>query len=136
MTGEAELRRTSDAFLSRVERLHDLELRKRTLTPGTPEMIQLAKEIEDLSSEVLGWAKREADLAELAGKRQPTNIRPIAEVPPRAVPDILAEWRDAERTFDAQTPGTPGWEAARVDVESLRDEYRRALEVRKAQPES
>lgn len=136
MTGEAELRRTSDAFLTRIERLHELENRKRSLTPGTQEMIELAQEIERLSSEVLGWAQRETDLARLAGKRQPTNIRPISEVPPRTVQEILADWRDAERALEAETAGTPGWEAVRVDVESLRDEYRRALERRRTEPDS
>ena len=127
---ETELRRTSDGFLARVEHLHKLEDDKRGMTPGTPEMLRLTREIETLSRDVLDFASRQTDLAELAAKRQPTTLRPIAVIPPREIREILGEWRDAERALADREPGTAEWESARADVERLRDEYRRAHEVR------
>jgi hypothetical protein len=115
MTGETELRQTSDTFLKRVERLHELEEQKRTTEPGTPEMLRIS---------------RQTDLAELAAKRQPVKQRPIEDVPPRPIPEILVEWRDAERALEAAEAGSVDWEARRADVERLRDEYRRAYEAR------
>lgn len=131
MTGESELRRTSDGFLARVEKLHELEELKRTLTPGTPEMLRVTREVEALSREVVEWAARQTELAELAAKRQPSNMLPISRVPPRDIPVILDEWRDAERRLGEQEPGTAGWQSARADVERLRDEYGRAYEARR-----
>ena len=37
MTTDPELRATSDGLLAKLGRLHDLEMRKRTVTPGTPQ---------------------------------------------------------------------------------------------------
>ena len=130
MTGETELRLASDTFLKRVERLHELEEQKRAAEPGTPEMLRLTRLVEELAGEVLGTASRQTDLAELAAKRRPGRLRPIEQVPPRAIPEILAEWRDAERALAAADAGSVEWEARRIDVERLRDEYRRAYEDR------
>lgn len=132
MAGEAELRRASDSFLKQVERLHELEDEKRRTTPGTPEMLRLSHLIEGLAGEVLGTASRQRDLAELAAKRQPTNYRPISAVPPRPIPEIIGEWRDAERELAAAEPGSAEWETARANVERLRDEYRQAYELRRS----
>ena len=132
MKGEFELRTTSDGFLARVSRLHELEEHKRTLTPGTPEMLRVSREIEALSDEVVAWARRQTELAELVAKRQPTNLRPIAEVPPRDIATVLGDWRHAERALSSEEAGTAAWEAARADVGRLRDEYRRSLEQRMA----
>src|SRR5829696_2733662 len=118
---ERELRRASDGFLARVERLNSLEDDKRGMTPGTPEMVRVTREIEKLSREVLDFASRETDLAELAAKRQPTTMRPIAVVPPREIHEILGEWREAERALADREPGTAEWESTRADVERLRD---------------
>jgi hypothetical protein len=130
MTGETELRQASDTFLRRVERLHELEEQKRLAEPGTPEMLRLTRLIEELAAEVLGTASRQTDLAELAAKRQPTRLRPIEDVPPRSIPEILGEWRDAERSLTTAEAGSIEWETHRADVERLRDEYRRAYEGR------
>jgi hypothetical protein len=132
MSGETELRQASDTFLKRVERLHELEEEKRTVTPGSPEMLRLTHLIEALSSEVLSAASRQTDLAELAAARQPTQLRPIVEVPPRPIPEILVEWRDAERGLKGAEVGSTEWETLRADVERLRDEYGRAYEARRA----
>ncbi len=132
MTDEFELRTTSDAFLARVERLHRLEERKRTFTPGTPDMVRITREVEKLTAEVHQYARRQTELAELAGKRRASRMRPIVLVPPRDIDQILAEWREAERSVSAATPGTAEWESAIADVERLRNEYGRAHAARSA----
>jgi len=131
MTGETELRRASDSFLKQVERLHELEEEKRLATPGTPEMLRLSRHIERLAGEMLGAAGRQSDAAELAAGRQPPGLRPIVDIPPRPIPQIIAEWRNAERTFEAAEPDSPEQEVARTDIELLREEYRRAYELRR-----
>ena len=131
MTGETELRRASDSFLNQVERLHELEEEKRRAVPGTPEMLRLSHLVEGLAAQVLDTASRQSDLAELAAKRQPVQLRPIEQVPPRSIPEIIAEWRDAERSLTAAEPGSVEWESCRANVERLRSEYRRAYDARK-----
>lgn len=130
MSSEQELRATSDSFLARVSRLRELESVKRSLTPGTPQMVSVTREVEALASEVLRWAERQTELADKAAQLQPAELRPIAIVPPRDIPTILSEWRLAEQALDAETPGTAAWESVRADVERLRDEYSRAFASR------
>lgn len=128
MTDEASLRTTSDAFLSRLDRLHELEGEKRLLTPGSPRMVGLAAEIEALVRDVLGVASTQLDLAERA--EETDNLRPIEVIPPRDAPDILADWREAERRFIAADADSAEAAAARADIERLREEYGRAFEFR------
>jgi hypothetical protein len=130
MPSEEELRVASDAFLSRVERLHALEERKRELSPE--QTLEAAVEVEKLTQEILEWAKRQTELAELVAKAKPTNLRPIAIIPPRELHVVLADWREAERVLEEQAPGTASWESARADVERLREEYARAYQQRRA----
>jgi len=130
MPGEEELRLTSDAFLARVERLHALEERKRELSPE--KTVEAALEVETLTAEILEWAKRQTELATLVAKAKPTNLRPIAVIPPRALNVVLADWREAERVLNEQPPGTASWESARADVERLREEYARAYQHRRS----
>ena len=128
MPGEQELRRASDTLLVRLARLRELELRKRDLAPGSAEQLRVTREVEGLAKEVFGAAGRETVLAEQVASTRKTYLRPISVIPPRDIPTILAEWRDAERLLAAEAPGTVQWETARADVERLRDEYRRAHE--------
>jgi hypothetical protein len=132
MTSETELKRASDSFLKQVERLHELEGEKRRATPGTPEMLHLTRLVEEVAEQVLGTANRQSDLAQRAATREPVRLRPIDDVPPRPIPEVLAEWRDAERALAAAEPGSVESETARADVERLREEYRRAYELRGA----
>ena len=127
MPGEQELRRASESFQARLSELHALELRKLDLKAGSAEQIRVAREAEALAEELLRVARREADLTEQVAASQPTS-RPTSIGPSRELHVILGEWRDAERVLDNETPGTDGWQAARADVERLRDEYRRAFE--------
>jgi hypothetical protein len=130
MPSEEELRLTSDAFLTRVERLHALEERKRELSPE--KTLEAAREVETLTAEILEWARRQTELATLVAKSRPTNLRPIAVIPPRELQVVLADWREAERVLNEQAPGTASWESARADVERLREEYARAYQQRRS----
>lgn len=121
---EHELRIASDTFLARVERMHALEERKRELPAG--EIDELAREIQTLAEEVLGWAREQSRLAETAADPGLVDLRPIAIVPPRAINEVLSEWRSAERALQGVEPGSATYESARADCDRLRDEYARA----------
>ena len=129
MTDETELRLASDSFLARLERLHDLESEKRLLTPGTDRMVALAAEVEEIVREVLGDATKQLEFSERASTTG--GLRPIEAIPPREAPEILADWREAERRMTAADPGSADEALARTDIERLRDEYSRAFEMRR-----
>lgn len=126
----ADLRRASDEFMQRLDRLHELETRKRELAPDQPEFIRLAREIEDLARALLYSGGKQVDLAEevhFEAKTSPMPVDlPIRDTPPkRDAVRILAEWRAAERRLAGATPGSKDEREARADSERLRNEYRR-----------
>jgi hypothetical protein len=126
----ASLRRASDEFMQRLDRLSELETRKRELLPDHPEFIRLAREIEDLARALLFAGGRQVELAEEvhADVKQGATIvdQPIRDTPPRRdAVSVLAEWRAAERRLLAAPVDSEDERAARGDVERLREEYRR-----------
>ena len=126
----AGLRRASDEFMQRLDRLYELESRKRDLPPDQTEFIRLAREIEDLARGLLYQGGVQVELAEEVHKdiRQGETIidQPIRDTPPRRdAVAVLAEWRAAERRLGAAQPGTKEERATRDEIERLRDEYRR-----------
>jgi hypothetical protein len=125
----AELRRASDDFMQRLDRLHELETRKRELPPDQPEFIRIAREIEDLSRALLFSGGQQVELAEEVHYEAKHNEiavdQPIRDTPPkRDAVSILAEWRAAERRLSAAPPGSEDERTAHGDVERLRAEYR------------
>src|ERR671913_358992 len=98
----ATLRQASDTLLQRLDRLHELETRKRELLPGHPEFVRLAREIEDLARALLYSSGVQVELADevhadLKAGNPAANV-PIRETPPkRDAVAVLAEWRAAER---------------------------------------
>jgi hypothetical protein len=125
----ANLRQASDQLMQRLDRLYELETRKRELPPDRPEFIRLAREIEDLSRALLYSSGVQVELAEdvhadvKAGDAD-ANL-PIRETPPkRDAVHVLADWRAAERRLAAATAGSLDETEARTDVERLRGEYR------------
>lgn len=131
MTHEAELRSASDTFLSRLERLRDLEEETRCLTPGTPRMRSMTEEIAELARDVVGIAEVQDQLAQRAGDIP--GLRPIDDVPPRHAHTVLEEWRAAERRVASVERGTAEEAATRADIDRLRGEYRRVFDLN-AQP--
>ncbi len=126
----ANLRQASDLLLQRLDRLYELERRKRELPPERPEFVRLAREIEDLSRALLFSSGQEVELAEAihadvkAGDAQ-ANL-PIRETPPkRDAVAVLAAWRAAERRLAAAPADSQEERDARADVERFRIEYRR-----------
>lgn len=122
---DQELRITSDSFLALVERLQALEEQKRELP--AEDAADIAREVEELTKEVLAWAERQTDLAEKAAASPSTSTgTPIAVVPPRPLHVVLEDWRSAERRLASERPGTAGFESIRAEIDRLRDEYARA----------
>ena len=126
----ADLRQTSDLFMQRLDRLHELESRKRELPPDEPEFVRLAREIEDLSRALLFTGGQQVELAEAVHHEAKTNDiavdQSIRDTPPRRdAVSILAEWRAAERRLAAAEPDSDDERQARAESERMRDEYRR-----------
>lgn len=129
----SDLRAASDMLIQRIDRLDELERRKRELPPDDPEFVRLAREIEDVARGVLGATGLEVELADevaAAAKRgDPTAREPIREVPPnsRGAVEILREWRTAERRLAAATAGSDEERIAAADADRLREEYRKRI---------
>jgi len=125
----AGLRRTSDEFMQRLDRLYELESRKRELLPDQPEFVRLAREIEDLSRALLFVGGQQVELAEEVHadiKNGETVVdEPIRDTPPRRdAVAVLTEWRAAERRLVAAASGTEDERKAKAEVDRLRAEYR------------
>ena len=126
----ATLRTASDTFLQRLDRLLELETRKRELPPDRPEFVRLAREIEDLSRALLFTSGQQVELAEEVHadvKSGDVNANlPIRETPAkRDAVKVLAEWRAGERRLADAAAGSRDEAEARAEVERLRSEYRR-----------
>ena len=125
----SELRKASDQLMDRLDRLYELESRKRELPPDRPEFIRLAREIEDLSRALLYSSGVEVELAEeihvdVKAGTVSADV-PIRETPPkRDAVGVLSEWRAAERRLAAAPPGSRDEADARSEVDRLRAEYR------------
>ncbi len=137
MSLEADLRDTSDRLLDQLDRLTELESAKRDATPGSPEFVELSRQVEGLAAEVFASSQRQTHLA-LATKvlvdtgAPGVPAEPIAELDPARDPHVvLAEWRDAERRLSTSPEGSAEHDAASKDIDRLRDEYRRSFEARR-----
>lgn len=137
MSIDADLRQASDRLLGQLTRLAELEGAKRDATPGTPEFVELSRQVEAVAAEVLGTSQQQTQLASATQVLRKTGsnempTRPISATPPVRDPHIvLSEWRDAERRLASAAPGSSDAELARADVERLREEYRTSFEARR-----
>ena len=128
-----DLRQASDLLMTRLDRLYELEHRKRELAPDHPEFTRLAREVEDVSRSVLGASGLQVELAEevaAAAKRDDVDVQPIRDTPPGS-PDavtILTDWRAAERRLAAAPPDSREERVARAEIDRLREAYRRILD--------
>lgn len=132
MEFEQDLRYTSDEMLRALERLRELESRKRKVKPGTERFRKLAEEVEALAGSIFAQTSEQQRLAaesvELTEARV-IDAPPIDEMGPvRELHIILNEWRDAERRLAAAQPGSEDAADAEADAERLRQEYRRAAQ--------
>jgi hypothetical protein len=125
--GDAQtLRHTSDAFLEQLSKLEDLERTKRELEPGSAAQLRLARRVESLARKVLNTAGQQTDVVEAIAEAS-DGTGPLTSREPHV---ILAEWREAERSMERESTGSPAWDTARADVDRLRLEYRRAFTER------
>jgi hypothetical protein len=136
MSLESELRQTSDSLLRALDRLHDLEEEKRTLPTGSPQFVELARQIEDMALEVLRRTEQEGDLAADTEARREAGGgvgRSIDDTPgqPRDLATVLNEWRAAERRLAAAPAASVESAAAAGEVRRLREEYRMGQELRR-----
>lgn len=136
----ADLRRASDEFMQRLDRLYELETRKRELRPGEPELVRLAREIEDLSRALLFAGGQQVELAEEVHADIKNGETAVDEAirdtaPRRDAVIVLAEWRAAERRLTAASAGSEDEVAARADIDRLREEYRLITAPRPDEPE-
>ena len=125
--GDAQtLRHTSDALLEQLSKLEDLERTKRELEPGSAAQLRLARRVESLARKVLNTAGQQTDVVEAIAEAS-DGTGPLMSREPHV---ILAEWREAERSMERESTGSPAWDTARADVDRLRQEYRRAFTER------
>lgn len=130
---EQDLRLTSDELLRTLERLRELEIEKRSLTPGTVRFRRIAGEIEKLAATILTKTVEQEQLAaESVAVREQTGVvsPPINDIAlKRDIQLILGEWREAERRLSTAASGTPEHLEALAAVRRLRAEYRDATGV-------
>lgn len=133
----SDLRNTSDALLERLDRLYELEKRKRELLPDDPEFVRLAREIEDVATEALAQTTDQVTLAKRVAHIAKQGDSVVADLAIRDIPPgprdatlILAEWRAAERRLADAPTDSDEEERARADVERLRHEYAAAINLR------
>ena len=127
----AELRQTSDDVVRTLDALSALEDEKRTVQPGDPRLVVLAKEVEALAAKVLVSSVRQRNLAtNLNDDPAAAAATPPIDEQTRPAAEILKAWRDAERALAAAEPGSGEEATARAAIEQCREEYRRAFDSR------
>jgi hypothetical protein len=128
MKSEQQLRSASDEVLVALEKLRELEVEKRTVSPTSPRFHTLAREVEQLADQLANTAEVQADLGEKVARQheQVADPAPPIDDMSRDVSTILAEWREAERRAATAVAGSREAAAARADAERLRAEYQRA----------
>jgi hypothetical protein len=120
----AALRADSDAFRANLERLWELEDRKRQLAPTDPEFVALAVDVERLAEALLEDARAQKSAGTDAHVDGLTT--PIEQVPADlSALQILDRWRASERALVALTPGS---KEARAE-EARSEAYRRAYQA-------
>ncbi len=99
MGSEQQLRSTSDEVLDTLDKLHQLEVEKRSIPPTDPRFHELAKEVQQLADGLTSTAEVQAVLGEKVAEKHDLagNEAPAIDETPRDVMTILADWRDAER---------------------------------------
>ena len=117
---------TSDQLLERLDLLEQLEAERRMLMADDPRSDAIEDQIAELASQVLEASARQRDTGHAVLRAAPDERRSLDQVPPRELPAILGEWRDAERQAMTAPPGSLAGRTARADVERLRDEHARA----------
>lgn len=127
------LRAASDGLVRDLEVLSAIEAHKRTLEPGDPQLVELSERVETLAARLLDASSRQRKLTEIGNAKVEAEAATAPDTSiddtPRPIPDILAEWRAAERQVAAAEPGSAAAFEAEALSDHLRQEYRRAYEA-------
>ena len=124
MSDDSELRATSDSMLAMIDRLRDLESRKRQEVVGTETFARLAWEVLEAARMAQRWAELQLRQAnEALVDDEPSADVPLVDVPARRLDVVLAEWRQAEVVLSQALPGSGEADRAADDVARLRREY-------------
>ena len=128
MGSEQQLRSTSDQVLGTLDKLRELEIEKRSISPTDPRFQQLANEVQQLADGLTSTAEVQAELGEKVAEKHDRagDEAPAINETQRDVMTILSDWRDAERRAAGAVPGSAEQTAAIADVDRLRAEYQRA----------
>jgi len=125
-----ELRETSDNVLRDLDALVALEEEKRTVTPDSPRLVQLAAEVERLAARLLTATVRQRQIAADVHADPAAATMPPIEAQPRPIPEILKAWRETERDLATATAGSAEELRLRDRIDELRFEYRKAFDSR------
>ena len=124
MSEESELRATSDSMLQMLDRIKDLESRKREEVVGTERFSRLAWEVNEAARLVQRWAELQLRQANQARAEDGSSAAlPLVAISPRRLDVVLAEWRQAEIVLSQALPESPEADRAAEDVARLRREY-------------
>jgi hypothetical protein len=123
------LRGASDGLLLAIREVGARERRKRTVKPGDPGFLPLARQVRVAAEAVLLMAQQEERAAEeTSGTAAGAGLPTIEASPTRSdLAGILAEWRAVERLLDNADPSSPDAKALMEQFETLRDRYAQAL---------
>lgn len=117
--GEAELLASSSLFLTELDRIREMEVRKREV-PATEARLSLAREIEEGAAGLMTLGRYQTRLVRMQNEWVGTS-----ETSLRAPQVIIEDWREAERKLhDARV----AMEQAADEADRLREEHRRAFD--------
>ena len=139
MADQHEIRATSDHTFAILERLRTVEHDKREVALGSPEFVEMAREVERLSRLLFRWAGLQMQLAtesSAAVSRGDIPADPLVAIQPRALDRVLALWREAQMRLELAKPGSAEAAAAADDIERLREEYHGTMEAKLATEET
>ena len=123
------LRGASDGLLLAIREVGARERLKRTVHPGDPGFLPLARQVRIAAEAVLLMAQQEENNAVgTSGTSAGVGLPTIEASPPRSdLAAILAEWRAVERLLEAADPASPDSRLLMEQFETLRDRYAQAL---------
>jgi hypothetical protein len=123
----AKLRAESDLFGAHLERLAELEERKRSVAPNDPAFLDLAAQVEQLAQSVLDDARKQSEIG--ADAHQSGVSTPIEDISPELTAyEIVDAWRAAERRLGALDPGSADAQRERALIDRYRRAYQTAFE--------
>lgn len=125
MTQQGELRANSDMMLRLLDQLRTAEETKRATSPGSEDFARLAHDVKELAHTVVRWSELQLRQAnEALAAPGAADSPPLAEVQPRRLDEVLAEWRRAEIRVSQARPDDPDAAGLAAEVDRLRTEYR------------